>query len=81
MLMYRIRVADLMREKGLANGYQLARDAQIPETTAYRLIANQGSFRSFDSTIVKKLCAFWGKKPMELIEWVEDPEKKPRRKK
>lgn len=73
LMSYRIRISDLMKDKGLTNGYQLARDADIPETTAYRLIANEGSFRSFDSSMVKKLCAFWGKTPMQLIEWVDEP--------
>jgi DNA-binding Xre family transcriptional regulator len=71
-LMYRIRILELMRDKGLTNGYQLARDAKIPETTAYRLINSGGRVTSFDSALVEKLCAFWGKKPLELIEWVDD---------
>lgn len=76
MLMYRIRIDALMRDKGLENGYQLARDAKIPETTAYRLLKSQGRVTSFDSALVHKLCAFWGKKPMELIEWVDEPSPK-----
>jgi DNA-binding Xre family transcriptional regulator len=76
MLMYRIRIDALMRDKGLENGYQLARDAKIPETTAYRLLKSQGRVTSFDSTLVKKLCEFWGRKPMDLIEWVDEPSPK-----
>lgn len=62
-----------MKDKGLKNAYQLARDAKLPETTAYRLLKSEGKVTSFDSGLVRKLCNFWGKKPMELIEWVEDP--------
>ena len=45
--MYRIRVADLMKDKGLKNAYQLARDAKLPETTAYRLLKSEGKVTSF----------------------------------
>lgn len=72
-LMYRIRISDLMRDKGLSNGYQLARDAKLPETTAYRLLKSEGKVTSFDSRLVRKLCDFWGKNPMQLIEWIEEP--------
>lgn len=71
--MYRIRIGDLMKDKGLKNGYQLARDANLPETTAYRLLKSEGSVTRFDTRLIRKLCDFWGKNPMQLIEWIEEP--------
>jgi DNA-binding Xre family transcriptional regulator len=52
--------------------YALAKRAGIPETSAYRLVENNGRVTRLDPRLVKKLCAAFDVDPMKLIEWIDD---------
>ena len=62
----------LMRKLESPTAYALAKKSGIPETTAYRLVENEGRVTRLDPNLVKKLCDAFNVDPMKLIEWVDD---------
>jgi hypothetical protein len=72
MVVYRIRIDALLKKLDSPTAYALAKKAGIPETTAYRLVDNDGRVTRLDPKLVKKLCNAFNLDPMKLIEWVDD---------
>jgi len=69
--MVRLRIAALMREKGLT-AYGLGRGAGITYPTAFRLARESGDFSRLEKDTLNRLCEFFRVQPGELIEWVSD---------
>jgi len=67
--MVRLRVGKLLREKGLTT-YWLAKAANIPETTAYRLA--RGAVKRVDVRLVDRLCAALNCQVADLFERIPD---------
>ena len=71
--MVRLRIAALMRAKGLS-AYGLGKGAGITYPTAYRLARESGDFSRLEKDTLNRLCQFVQVQPGELIEWVPDGE-------
>ena len=71
--MIRLRVATLMRVRGLS-AYGLGKGAGITYPTAYRLARESGDFSRLERDTLNRLCQFFRVQPGELIEWVPDGE-------
>lgn len=72
MPVYRIRMEPLLKKLDSPTAYALSKKAGIPETSAYRLVENDGRVTRLDPKLVKKLCEAFNVDPMKLIEWVDD---------
>ncbi len=72
MSVYRIKMEPLLNKLDSPTAYALAKRADIPETSAYRLVENDGRVTRLDPRLVKKLSDAFGIDPMKLIEWVDD---------
>jgi DNA-binding Xre family transcriptional regulator len=69
--MVRLRVADLMRARGLTP-YAFGKAVGITYPTAYRLARPSGDFGRLERETINRLCEFFRVQPGELIEWVPD---------
>ncbi len=69
--MVRLRVAALMRDRGVS-AYRLSRGSGLAYPTAYRLSQPSGKFGRLEVDTLNRLCEFFHVQPGELIEWVPD---------
>jgi len=69
--MVRLRVADLMKARGLS-AYALAKGAGLNYPTAYRLSRPGGGFHRLEAATLNRLCGFFRVQPGDLIEWIPD---------
>lgn len=69
--MVRLRVADLMRGRGIS-AYRLSRGSGLAYPTAHRLSQPSGKFGRLEVDTLNRLCEFFHVQPGELIEWVPD---------
>jgi putative transcriptional regulator len=68
--MLRLRVAKIMRERGIS-AYALGKGAGLNYATAYRL-SRSDEFGRLRYETLNRLCEFFQVQPGELIEWVPD---------
>ena len=69
--MVRLRVAELMRTRGLS-AYALGKGAGLTYPTAYRLSRSSGKFGRLEAETLNRLCEFLQVQPAELLEWIPD---------
>ena len=74
--MVRLRVAELMRIRGLS-AYALGKGAGLTYPTAYRLSRPSGKFGRLEAETLNRLCEFFQVQPAELLEWI--PERRGKR--
>jgi len=70
MLDMRMRLPDLMRERGMRNAYSLMKASKgaLTITTAVRLVDADGRPKRIDMTTLDTLCDIFGVGPGELLE-------------
>lgn len=66
----RLRMAELMRKKGLTTAYQLAQalDGQLSPATCYRLVAADGAVGNFSAVTLEALADLFGVDVPDLFE-------------
>lgn len=64
--MVRLRVAELLRERGL-KPYNLFNDAGFSTVTSYKLAGETGHFTQITAETIDRLCAYFGVTPCELF--------------
>lgn len=69
--MVRLRVAQLMRKRGIS-AYALAKGAGLNYATAHRVSRPGGEFGRLEADTLNRMCEYFGVQPGELIEWVAD---------
>jgi putative transcriptional regulator len=69
--MVRLRVAELMKARGLS-AYALAKGAGLNYPTAYRLSRPTGLFQRLEVNTLDRLCVFFRVQPAELLEWIPE---------
>ena len=72
----RLRIPELMKERGLATAYALAQlsGGKVNMTTAYRLTRQGGKVTMIEMRLLEALCDTFGVEPGELFE--RDPSRK-----
>jgi DNA-binding Xre family transcriptional regulator len=68
-----IRIAELMKGKGIASAYQLAQaieetGAGVSAASIYRLVAANGRLQTFSAELLDALCDVFKVEPGELLE-------------
>jgi DNA-binding Xre family transcriptional regulator len=71
--MLRLRVAELMRVRGLS-ALALSKGSGLAYATAYRVSRSSAGFGRLDVNTLNRLCEYFCVQPGELIEWVPDVE-------
>ena len=71
--MLRLRVAELMRVRGLS-ALALSKGSGLAYATAYRVSRSSAAFGRLDVNTLNRLCEYFRVQPGELIEWVPDEE-------
>lgn len=69
--MLRLRVAELMRARGLS-AFALSKGSGLAYATAYRLTRDSARFGRLEVQTLNRLCEYFRVQPGELIEWVPD---------